>query len=570
MSQDAVNAKYVRRLNEAIRQLPAPPKTNLVDRFVGLFRPSKLVERGQQRYAALVLDQAMKRTHMKAAELNRLNEAWRTTDEDVNHILRKELRRARNRSRWLFTNAPNAVSIMNALLNYVIGTGMSMQSRVARPVSAIDPETGESYIDMVEMEAWTAFWEDIFNAWAEDPDVHSSESTPDAFADDQKLALRKIIEDGEVFVHYVIDKTHPILPLRLEYIEPDALDETITEYNGNPVIMGVEVDKNSYKPLAYWVRTRADAYNTTGYDFKSTRVPAASMLHIFLKLRPKQVRGIPWVAAVTENFYQLDQFTDAELIANRIAACFAAFVTAPAGQNGPAFVKPGDATKATDSDGNVLATLEPGLIASLPPGASVSFASPQKPGATFGMFTEYNDRKIGAGVQGGLSYEMTTRDTSKTAYAGGRLAQLMDFQTFRWIQVWFARKHNAPIARKALQMAVLTNRIAAPGYYDRDGRRFWEKHEWMPAGWTWGINPLQEVRASIESMKAGLTTYAQECAFLGGDWESNLRMMARIKRRCQRLKVTLPWLAGTDQETIAPIDPAAAEQIIATPVGAPA
>jgi capsid protein len=61
----------------------------------------------------------------------------------------------------------------------------------------------------------------------------------------------------------------------------------------------------------------------------------------------------------------------------------------------------------------------------------------------------------------------------------------------------------------------------------------------MPSGWNWGINPLQEVQAARESMRSGITTLADECAWHGFDWKTQLRKMAKINRECKRLGVTI-------------------------------
>ena len=528
-----MNAKTIQRLNAAASTLPAAPRTTFVDRLIGMVRPRSLVERGMERYAAILIDRELKRSAYKASEVNRLNENWSTTDYDINVHLQRELKRIRARSRWLFRNNPHAAAYMNANINFVIGTGLTLQARVAKVSSSI--ENGKPVLVTEELDSWNDYIEDVFSDWALDCDASSSTSCGESFTDCQELAMRKVIEDGEVFIHFVIDPTHPVVPLRLEFIEPEALDENITEYNGNSIIMGVELDKKSWRPVAYWIRTKRDKYQQGGYELTSTRVPANRIVHAFKRLRPKQVRGIPMLAVVTDKFFQLDELTDAEIISTKIAACFSVFIESPDGTTSPLF-KDGE-THAKDADGNILATIEPGIIGNLPPGYKVHFAAPQKPSSTLGIFTSYLQRLIGAGSQGGLSYEAISRDVSKVSYASGRLSQQMDFQGFRGTQSWTGRKICAPVYREFLGLAVLIGRAIAPSYLDNP--RFWQAHDWMPPGWNWGINPLQEVQAARESMRAGITTLADECAYLGRDWKTQLRTMQKIRRECARLGVTI-------------------------------
>ena len=118
-----------------------------------------------------------------------------------------------------------------------------------------------------------------------------------------------------------------------------------------------------------------------------------------------------------------------------------------------------------------------------------------------------------------------TRDTSGQTFAGGRLAQQMDYQAFRPFQDFIARKFCIPVYRRWLAMAVLSRTVIAPGYFENP--RFWEACEFMPPGWSRGINPLHDSNSSIASKEAGITTLAEECAFNGKDWKRQLRLAGR-------------------------------------------
>jgi capsid protein len=146
-------------------------------------------------------------------------------------------------------------------------------------------------------------------------------------------------------------------------------------------------------------------------------------------------------------------------------------------------------------------------------------------------------KSIGAGTLGGISYPAMTRDTAGQTFAGGRLAQQMDYQAFRPFQEFVARKFCIPVYRRWLSMAVLSRMVIAPGYFENP--RFWEAAEFMPPGWSRGINPLQDANASIASMEAGITTLAEECAFTGKDWKRQLRLAGKIKRMADSLGLTL-------------------------------
>lgn len=521
------------------------PELNFIDRFIGAFSPKTLVKRGQDRLAGLYLNQALKRTAYKAAEQTRLNGDWISSNEDINIILERELSLMRSRSRWLLRNNPHAMGVMNAYISHIIATGLTLQCRVARTVQSTDQD-GNPILEQVEMDAWNDFNEDAFNTWAESADVTSTDLVPESFIDDQELFLRRLIEDGEVFVFLGVSNKFSGVPLRLMFVEPDALYTGITEYNGNPVILGVEVDKRTYKPLAYHVMSgsmEASLYQGLG---NAIRIDAKNMLHVFKRLRPKQVRGIPHLAVVTQKFFDLDSWTDAELLGNKIAACFGVIIETPNGENPPNTLAPEDAGKVNDANGNPLFTIEPGIIGYGPEGMKVNVVSPQKPGATFEMFARYNLKSIGAGMLGGISYPMMTRDTSGQTFAGGRLSQQMDFQVFRSFQNFVIRKFCSPIYRRWLSIAVLKGSAICPGYFENPS--FWESHEFMPPGWATGINPLQDVNASIKSMEAGISSLADECSLAGKDWKSQLRIISKIKKTADSLGLTIKGVNESSQD----------------------
>jgi capsid protein len=135
-----------------------------------------------------------------------------------------------------------------------------------------------------------------------------------------------------------------------------------------------------------------------------------------------------------------------------------------------------------------------------------------------------------------------TRDTTGQTFAGGRLSQQMDYQAFRPFQEFVARKFCSPIYRRWLQTAILDGVIIAPGYWKTPS--FWQRHQWLQPSWSKGINPTQDVSASISSMEAGLTTLADECGFAGRDWKEQLRIARKIKAVADQYGLTL---RGTNQ-----------------------
>ena len=479
----------------------------------------------------------------KSAESSRVNSNWVTSSESINTLLQRQLTVLRNRSRWVQMNVPNAVSAMNAFLSYCVGSGVHPHANVY-DTKVVTEDNGNQILVRDENELWNSMHDEAWEEWAMNADVTGTETSPVSWYDVQKLALRKWIEDGEACVHIVIDQASGGVPISVEFFEPDALDLgiNINRDNGNNVVLGVELDKRTSRPVAYHVNM-PDHASPLMHASKTERFPASDIIHLFTRNRPGQVRGYPWFHAVIDKFFQISEYEDAELLGVKIAACFSVLIVNASGVSPDGDLMPGNgSTAATDADGNALTHVQPGIIGNLPHGAEVHFAQPQKPGATYGMYNELNARATGAGIEHGMSYEALTRDTSKTAYAGGRMAQQMDFQSFRQIMSYFNSRFNVPFHSKWVDIAVLSGRLIAPGYDHLNARRnqtYWRRHQWIPAGWQFGINPAQEIVAQRESMRAGITTLADECAFAGRDWQSVLRTKAKIEKEAKRLGITL-------------------------------
>jgi len=527
-------------------------RLSLAERVFSVFNPNYLVKRAQAQYTAQLIDQERKRAAFKAAETNRLNENWLTNGASINSYLATELPRMRNRSRWLFRNVPNAISGMNAFTSYCVGMGIRPLATVYDKVRRKHPQTGKAYYEQVENDLWDEECDDLWNEWAVNADIAGSESSPESFYDVQELVLRKWFEDGEAFVHAVVDSGNPTVPLYFEFFEPESLNTQITKFGDNKVVMGVELDKTTNRPVAYHIGPRLSS--NTGVDLTpagvsdknySTRYEARYVFHVFKRFRPGQVRGFPLFHGVTEKIFQADEYENATVTAAKIAACMCMFIERPVGV-GPTgdFLNAGGSVAAQDSAGNEMTHLQPGMIGTVPKGTVPHVISPQYPGATYGMFTEHSDRQIGAGIEFGLSYEAMTRNTSKASYAGGRLATQRDYQGFRQIIAFLNRKFNTPARALWLDIAVTAEAIIAPGYFalgpaTRHNRKYWARHEWIPPAWQIGVNPKDDVSASRDAMRAGISNLDTECAFLGRDWRTVLRIKKKIKDYAEVMGLTL-------------------------------
>ena len=83
--------------------------------------------------------------------------------------------------------------------------------------------------------------------------------------------------------------------------------------------MGVEIDARR-KPVAYHLYKNHPNDLGTGQSNETIRVPADEVIHAFIRQRPEQTRGYPFVASVMSNIKMLNGYYEAEIVAARVSS----------------------------------------------------------------------------------------------------------------------------------------------------------------------------------------------------------------------------------------------------------
>jgi lambda family phage portal protein len=368
-------------------------KLSAWDRFVLAVAPQAGVRRLQARAVADIMTRSY-----EAAQGGRRTTGWNRNKGDVNNVIRLAGDELRIHARDLVRNNGYARRAQRVIANNVSGWGI-----VPKP-------NGPS----AELNAkLSAEWK----AWADSPECETQGLH--TFAGLQHMAMKAIFTDGEILFRRRFRRPEDGLsiPIQIQVLEADYLDRS-KDYErgqeGGPIIQGVEFDAIGRR-VAYWLFEQHPGNNRTTNNGVSKRVPASNVRHVFYSERPGQVRGVSWLAAAIVNLKELDEYEDAELMRQKIAACFAAFVTDTEGAGAPLGGLGG-----TNDDGNEIETFEPGMIAHLPPGRQITVASP--PSVTNDSFTTRNLRKIAAGL--GITYEDLTGDYSQVNYSSARMGRI--------------------------------------------------------------------------------------------------------------------------------------------------
>lgn len=439
----------------------------------------------------------------RAANQGRFRDNWMPTNAPPEQIDRGGRDIIRARARDLERNSSLAKAAVEAIVRNVIGTGIHPQAA-----------TGDEKLDDI--------LESKFKAWAKAKNCDITGQMD--FSEQQAFLLRRRVYDGEILALKVADKKARI-PFKLQALEADLLDTSILEAPGtkNYILSGVEVNEY-YKPLAYWFK-QSSPDGLTIHDPR--RIPAEQVIHLFQKTRVGQVRGIPEIVQVMDDIKDTGDYKDAELVAARIAACVAMFIT----RQGAGL--PGRTT-AEGSNGTKIENIYPGMIETLLPGEDIKMANPARASAGVKDFIEIQQREVAAGT--GQSYEVVSRDMSKSNYSSARQNHLEDRKTWVPMQKFMITHFCQPIWEEFVTYCVLSGEVQIKDFWN-DPEKYFNVH-WIAPGWTW-IDPLKEVAASTKALEAGITTLEKICAEKGEDWKENLKQRAKEQEYARSLGLVL-------------------------------
>lgn len=436
-----------------------------LDKIISYLSP----QRGAERMRWRMISGAM--AGYEGASRSKRTSNWKAGGGSANSETRSALTTLRHRHRDLVRNNAYAAAAVREIPAHMVGTGIIPQVRA------------RSSGDQQRYEELVHEWFETTACDAEG--VHN-------FYGLQNLAARTIVEAGEVMVRQVINRDPSLpLPLQLHVIEPDHLDHTKDGHlleNGNKVIQGVEVTPRNER-VAYWIFPEhpGDHYMRS---LVSERVPAEQMIHAFRVDRPGQVRGVPWGAPVLMRLRDFDEYEDAQLVRQKIAACFAAFMYNP------------DPMSSGDASAELPDKLEPGMLEELPGGRDIRFADPPSVEG-YGEYSRVTLHEIATGY--GIPYPVLTGDQSQANFSSARMGWL---SFSRSIQQW---THNMLVPQMCMPVWRWFNRFAAI------------EHNLGRADVKWSaprrpmVDPAREVPALRDAVRSGQITQMEAIRQQGYD-----------------------------------------------------
>lgn len=461
---------------------------SIFDNIVAAFNPQVALKREKARVQLGLL------RNYEGASKGRRVENWLTTAGSADASSSRSRQLLIQRSHERARNDPYFSKAISVIVSNTVGTGFVGQAKTQRSRKRSQQFT------------------DLFNSWAQDPSQCDYNGLLD-FNSLQALAMRTIVESGEVIIRRVIVPSQKI-PLQLLVLEPDFLDvgKDGSLENGGFIKEGIEYNSKGKRVAYHLYDEHPGDQNLRVTNVNSSRIKAEECILVFRQDRPGQTRGVPWAAPVLVKMRDFDDYTDAQLLKQKISACFAAFAVD---------------TEAADPTlgGELVDKIEPGMIEILPPGKDMRFASPPSVG-DFDKISRQYLLQISAGF--GITYEALTGDLNNTSFSSGRMG-------------WIEFQRNIDIWRSHLIVPQMLNPIWS--WFGQAASVKGIKMEGIVAQWTAPrrelIDPSKEINATIDAVRGGLCSLSEAIREHGYDPEEVMLEIAQDNERLDQLGITL-------------------------------
>jgi lambda family phage portal protein len=411
-------------------------------------------------------------------------------------------------------NDAHCARAVEVIAGNIVGTGI---------VPSVQRSTQESTQDKMRAERLAALWSEWCETSADIEGAHTYQAI-------ESVAGRGWVEAGECFI-----RRHTVpamvatgrVPLQLEVLEADLVDEQKNQQlaDGGRVVQGVEFDARGER-VAYWFLPEhpGESYPFRAGRLPSVRVPASDVIHLFVPLRPRQVRGIPFLTPGLAMKADLETWERFELARKQTEAAVAAFIVP--GDDAAEQADEGLVPAAIDDDGNRVEDIQPRMIVRLRNGKDVRFNTP----VIAANYDTYKRSMLqSCAVSWMLSYEWLSGDLSQANYSslrGGLIEFWRYVETLQYTH--FVPKVSARVWRWFCEAAFLG------GFIDRP---FVAADFTAPARQS--VDPARESLGDILDTRAGFVPWESQVAKRGFVPRSNLEQQSRLTKELDLLGLIL-------------------------------
>lgn len=433
-----------------------------------------------------------------------------TGNPSPNAQVRQSAVALRTQARQLTQNYDLARGALRVLVNNVVGPhGIAIEPQPRHTDGSIHQE----YADAL-LAAW--------HEWTKRPEV----SHRHHWASVQRMMAWSWLRDGEVFAKKLLGPIKGLahgspVPFSLEMIEADFLPMDMTDPDQS-LVQGIQVN-NWGQALAYHFLKRypsGDDSKKGGKDkeLDVKRVKADNVIHLALRDRIEQARGVSAFASVITRLADTKDYDESERIAAKIAAKLTAYVK----RGNPELFDPAQMPGGEPRE----IPFEAGMIIdTLGVGEDIGLIDSKRPNANFGEYRNENMRAFAAGL--GASHSSVSK-----RYDGTYSAQRQELVE-QWVHYGvLADEFIGSFIRPVWEQFVLsaeTSSVPRPGNVKKGTG---DSASFIGQSMPW-IDPVKEANAWTELVKAGFASEIEVIRRRGGNPIDVLNQIQRFRQEAE-------------------------------------
>jgi lambda family phage portal protein len=454
---------------------------NLLDAIIGVVSP----EAGLRRWQARQLLAEVR--GYDAAQNGRRTASFRRGEQSANATISRALPALRDRSRELVRNTFIGARALDIHATHIVSPDLSVRF------------TGKGPAVRQAQQLW--------DEWAKVCDIEGETN----FTGLLSLLVRASLEGGDSIVRMLdrpLNDARPV-PFALHVGEGDLIDESrdagALAAGSDRARLGVELGEHDER-LGYWLHQVAPGEPhrllRTGFPV-SALVPREQVCHLFRRIRPGQVRGVPIFAPVLMAARDFADVMDALVVKARLEASIGVFVKSNDTSSSVAAKVAG-----SGSDANTrIEQIRPGLIQYLRQGEEMQAFTPAS-NTAFEPIARTSLMGIAVGT--GLTYHQLTGDLSQANYSSLK-AGLTDQRKFVSDAQWhmLAPQVLDRVIARFIDRAIMAGRL-------RPRQGGYPCQVIMPAFEP--VDPKKDLEADILAVRAGRMSPQDFIGAWGRDW----------------------------------------------------
>jgi len=448
-----------------------------------------------------------------SAMTSRLTADWPVSISSADAEILVSAIATRSRLRQLERDDDYMRRMLRLYQNNVIGhQGIQLQMKIREPAPALKPQSADPANPNAKVSNKPRFQFDteanqmVQDAWKEFLKPQNCTVMRNMSGVNlQRLSVRAWKRDGAIMVRKYRGFNNAfgfaVRPLEIDFLNFWNVGKN--PLNGNNIKFGIEYDEFDC-PIAYWILSRhpGEVLPNNSDKVYQTRVPAEDIYMIFDVDRANQLVGMPDFCSVATRLNALHKYEEAEAVAARVAACKGGFVSKEL---------PTEYDGATDSRGNSLEEMSPGMVEMGEPGEVWHDIDPKHPMDAYGSFVKGMLRGGAAGA--GLAYNTVANDLEGVNYSSFKAGRLEDTAQYQYDQQHIIDQLMQPMFEDWLPFAMLKGKIKMPLAKED---KILSGVNWQPRVWQ-SVEPLKECQADILEVEAGFATRREKIAERGGN-----------------------------------------------------